>query len=1475
MADEKIVIKIDVDARTTAIEKTTQAVKRLKRESGKFSSGRDDVNSYVKNLDNRLGSSAVKMKRHFDFLDAGVKMFGKTLTKFLGFALKGVVLEMAALGAAMVGIHALFVAGRYIAKAYSGTMQIVAGGAAAATVAIATAAAAIREQQAAMYAYRGRGANELGGGTAQAGAAMRALQMDADLAGLGVANLNQAYAAMSKTMSTPQINASTGLFKNLMDFGAAGQDPGKAAAKVGQVIADIADTKKSLSQVIASAKQISPEVEVALKKTKITSKKQLQEMIMSGELAKLGGVAGQFDAVNNTLIGKAKIFFSLIKGQFADFGQQFLEPAKVAFQKIYRIIGRDLQKLMAATSSFGTGTFMDTLVNAVDKTSGFVVSLVQKWLPKTQGFFEGIGKWWERFRHGWNMMVDGLRPFIESAKVIEEAFKPIWEQLKAGGIDNMNLFRQELIDNKDEVIEFGTRVGELIKSVSTFAQNLKKAFMDILPFLNDILSGAKMFFDMLAGGLTKFAGAGMLGSLFPLMAYFVGGKQMAGTKGGFLPTSTSNMNVNANSVVVTGPGIGGPTALSSGLRQPVATTSPTGTPRTPRGVTGTSESLASGGKSSALSDIQKSMTGKPVQTVGANTYGTPIIASTLPNANAGYFSRTATKANSWMGGLMAPATYRVGDKTGEQLPGKTGTENLRQKARWARTNSRLGAGLFGNEAAGIKGINNSMGAKMGVGMGMAALSQYAPEEMRGSLAMGSTLAMINPMLGLGVGFGGAAMKSQSAVGGGLTGAAGGAALGTMLFPGVGTAIGAAIGAIGGTMMGAANKLKVQAKESKSAVNAAFDGLLTGIAAKALKEINLNQRVVESGGSLAGKDAVLGTGSQQLAKKTSGLKNKIDGVTAMGDTNKTSYAGNTFKGAAAGAVVGTYLGAVAGLGIASVPAAAVGAIAGTIIGGAAGAIYSIGDYAFGRFKGDSKKAKAQSDLIQDIYDNQLAYGMEISEKQLEAMMKDKEAAIKQLKTRIEDTNKVQGEMDKVYLERVDLLSEMSGKSGAEIEVLAQKMGVNLYDATVEFTDVAVQLGLSLKRTAGEMKAAMQNALLDATTIFDLEIKSKKAIEVIDQKARTIKDQFDSGVLGEEAKMEYVSAMTGDMLAFYKGDAVKSYYAMTEAFGTGGIQYGAGKALEGMEAALSPFFKQLFAEQQKKLFTESGVEIQAMLNNTDLMMSDKNIQKFIKGLDPKKQQEVLGQIQDGTFGEVALRMGGTQKYLESLGATGITAIPEAVDRMTGDMDAVAESLGVSSQNFKTAVESFISFGATIFSPGTQAPTWWTNPPPWMKPGGDTGSPRGSRIGDTTSSRLEQTMGRHAAMNSQLSGTRQITSAYRNYALGSPSSDHVMGRAYDLVGQNLGAYSKLVHANGGFAEFHGNNANRHLHVVPGPGAMGDTSVPSFGRMPTGTSSPGGSSVTNNITVNGAPGQSPEAIAAVVIQKIEARERNMRERR
>jgi hypothetical protein len=130
----------------------------------------------------------------------------------------------------------------------------------------------------------------------------------------------------------------------------------------------------------------------------------------------------------------------------------------------------------------------------------------------------------------------------------------------------------------------------------------------------------------------------------------------------------------------------------------------------------------------------------------------------------------------------------------------------------------------------------------------------------------------------------------------------------------------------------------------------------------------------------------------------------------------------------------------------------------------------------------------------------------------------------------------------------------------------------------------------------------------------------------------------------------------------------------------------------------------------------------------------------------------------------------------------------------------------------------------------------------------------------------------MDGQLTGKRTVTSSLRNYALGSPSSDHATGSAYDLTGQNLGMYARLVHSNGGFAEFHGSAANRHLHVVPGPG-VGDTRTAK--SVSAGSSTSASSGVTNYYTfeINGG-NSSPEAIANMVMMKIRNEERSQRER-
>jgi hypothetical protein len=205
------------------------------------------------------------------------------------------------------------------------------------------------------------------------------------------------------------------------------------------------------------------------------------------------------------------------------------------------------------------------------------------------------------------------------------------------------------------------------------------------------------------------------------------------------------------------------------------------------------------------------------------------------------------------------------------------------------------------------------------------------------------------------------------------------------------------------------------------------------------------------------------------------------------------------------------------------------------------------------------------------------------------------------------------------------------------------------------------------------------------------------------------------------------------------------------------------------------------------------------------------------------------------------------------------------MTGELGAISEdkkAFALATDNLekeKVLLEAelkVIEDMGKFFGEGAEKPEWWSKEAltDVFKAAGinDTRTPRGGGIGDTTSSRLSQTLARHGAMNSMISGKRMITSSYRTTGLGSINSDHVTGRAYDLVGNQLGMYKTIVEKNGGFAEFHGGSINRHLHVVPGPGIapMGDMVTPAsktISEAPKSVSSGGSKEVTINMNVNG----------------------------
>jgi hypothetical protein len=255
-------------------------------------------------------------------------------------------------------------------------------------------------------------------------------------------------------------------------------------------------------------------------------------------------------------------------------------------------------------------------------------------------------------------------------------------------------------------------------------------------------------------------------------------------------------------------------------------------------------------------------------------------------------------------------------------------------------------------------------------------------------------------------------------------------------------------------------------------------------------------------------------------------------------------------------------------------------------------------------------------------------------------------------------------------------------------------------------------------------------------------------------------------------------------------------------------------------------------------------------------------------------------------------------ETLNTAIVTGADQLINNLTGDQKILYQSIQQSVQNGFSQLPSWY----------TSAPTWWESgisitadgPNVVITPGGtrapSAGPPppgpsseqnaqdlealleaQGVKVGnnpgpgDTTSSRLAATMASHARFNGMIAGKRAVTSSLRSWGLGSINSDHASGNAYDLTGQNLGAYQKLVNDQGGFAEFH-SAGGRHLHVVPGPGVpAGDSATPAMSGVAVSYSGP--SNPTYNITVNGA-NASPEQIAMAVMAKIEAKQRTSRER-
>jgi hypothetical protein len=303
----------------------------------------------------------------------------------------------------------------------------------------------------------------------------------------------------------------------------------------------------------------------------------------------------------------------------------------------------------------------------------------------------------------------------------------------------------------------------------------------------------------------------------------------------------------------------------------------------------------------------------------------------------------------------------------------------------------------------------------------------------------------------------------------------------------------------------------------------------------------------------------------------------------------------------------------------------------------------------------------------------------------------------------------------------------------------------------------------------------------------------------------------------------------------GDTMKTYFELRRQFGEGGQAFTQkGGPLEGMGAdiyatgsASRVAMNEFFGKQDQTMQSALKGQFTAKMAEQGIMLGAGGVQSIadqFRNLDLDSQQRFATALSSG---ELFNTQGSISSALSSYGIS--------IDqRDVKTLDTADKAFYLSDLTEKQALvadeqRKLIEEQRAFYSPeSTQRPEWWSKEAltEVFKSAGisDTFTPRGKGIGDTTSSRLVQTLSRHSMMNAGIAGKRTVTSSYRNYGLGSINSDHVTGRAYDLVGNQLGMYKTTVERNGGFAEFHGGSQNRHLHVVPGP--IGDTSVPSMSR-------------------------------------------------
>jgi hypothetical protein len=136
-----------------------------------------------------------------------------------------------------------------------------------------------------------------------------------------------------------------------------------------------------------------------------------------------------------------------------------------------------------------------------------------------------MGNWMSDFKNGWDMVLNKLRPFIEGARVLEKMFGNIFRIVGGELADGFGHVNDLLKENRKDVEEFGSKIGNLITTLFKYGKVLRDVFFEALPFINKIVDGITRLLDTvfsLAGGIRSLFGGGGFSSFLMLAGAIAG-----------------------------------------------------------------------------------------------------------------------------------------------------------------------------------------------------------------------------------------------------------------------------------------------------------------------------------------------------------------------------------------------------------------------------------------------------------------------------------------------------------------------------------------------------------------------------------------------------------------------------------------------------------------------------------------------------------------------------------------------------------------------------------------------------------------------------------------------------------------------------------------------------------------------------------------------------------------------------------------